>query len=216
MKYDSDKYHRRSIRLKEYVYSRTGHYFLTICARNRECIFADFFSALGAGQHRSSAYPADLIGLSLKGLAPAQISVPNSFPIFQLTEVGKIIEKNWRDIAIKYNHVTVDDFVIMPNHIHGILIVNEKGGAPARDGPTSGQIVGSFKSKCVVEYMKYCLKENDEEIWKIWQRNYYEHIIRDKKELAQIRHYILENPSKWLEDEDNPINIENNQSMRRP
>ncbi len=79
-----------------------------------------------------------------------------------------------------------------------------------------GQIVGSFKSKCVVEYMKCCLKENDEEIWKIWQRNYYEHIIRDEKELNQIRHYILENPAKWFEDEDNPINIENDQRTGLP
>jgi putative transposase len=165
MIYDSDKYHRRSIRLKGYDYSKAGYYFLTICARNRECVFAEFNSGIGAG------------------LAPAQISVPNSFPVFQLTEVGKIVEKNWQDIAIKYNHVTIDDFVIMPNHIHGILIVGRKYGAPARGAPTLGQIIGSFKSKCVVEYMKYCLEKNDEEIWKIWQRNYYEHIISDEKEL---------------------------------
>jgi putative transposase len=198
MIYDSDKYHRRSIRLKGYDYSRTGHYFLTICARNRECIFAEFYSGIGAG------------------LAPAPISVPNSFPIFQLTKVGKIIEKNWRDIAIKNNYITVDDFVIMPNHIHGILIADRKNGAPARGAPTLGKIIGSFKSKCVVEYMKYCLEKNDEEIWKIWQRNYYDHIIRDEKELNQVRQYILENPVKWLEDEENPINIENNRRLGHP
>jgi putative transposase len=81
---------------------------------------------------------------------------------------------------------------------------------------TLGQIIGSFKSKCVVEYMKNCLEKSDEEIWKIWQRNYFEHIIRDKKELYQIRKYILENPTKWLEDEDNPINIENDQMVGHP
>lgn len=171
---------------------------MTICARNRECIFTEFNLDVGAG------------------FAPAPVSVPKSHPIFQLTEVGKIIEKNWRDIARKNNHVTVDDFVIMPNHIHGILIVDRKNGAPARGAPTLGQIIGSFKSKCVLDYMKYCLEEDDEEIWKIWQRNYYEHIVRDEKELNQIRHYILENPVKWFEDEDNPINIENNQKNGRP
>jgi REP element-mobilizing transposase RayT len=216
MLYDLDKYHRRSIRLKGYDYSQAGYYFLTICARNRECIFAEFYSGVGAGQHRSSAYPADLIGLPSKGLAPAPISVPKSNSIFKLTAAGKIIEKNWRNIAIKYNHVTMDDFVIMPNHIHGILIVDRKKGAPARGAPTLGQIIGSFKSKCVIDYMKYCLEKNDEKIWKIWQRNFYEHIIREEKELNQIRHYILENPIKWLEDEDNPINIENNQRKGHP
>jgi REP element-mobilizing transposase RayT len=198
MIYDSDKYHRRSIRLKGYDYSQAGYYFLTICARNRECIFAG--SNLGVKA----------------GLAPALISIPNSFPIFHLTKAGNIIEKNWRDIEIKYNHVTIDNFVIMPNHFHGILIMDRKNRAPSRDASTLGQIIGSFKSKCVIDYMKYCLEKNDEEIWKIWQRNYYEHIICDEKELNQIRQCILENPAKWLEDEDNPINIENDQRLGHP
>ncbi len=73
-----------------------------------------------------------------------------------------------------------------------------------------GQITGSFKSKCVIDYMKYCIEKNIEEIWNTWQRNYYEHIICGEKELSQVRQYILENPAKWLEDEDNTINIENN------
>jgi putative transposase len=192
MIYDLDKFHRRSIRLKGYEYSKAGSYFITICSRNRECIFAGDIG---------------------KGLAPALKSVPNSCPAFRLTEAGKIIEKNWKNIAAKYSHIMVDDFVIMPNHIHGILIVDEKNGAPAKSTLTLGKIIGSFKSKCVIDYMKYCLEKKDEEIWKIWQRNYYEHVIRDKKELREIRKYILENPVKWLVDEDNPINIENNQKI---
>jgi REP element-mobilizing transposase RayT len=98
----------------------------------------------------------------------------------------------------------------MPNHIHGIIIVgatlavalNNRAGA--RPAPTVGEIVGTFKSLCVNDWLIY-LKENKiDAIGKFWQRNYYEHIIRNENELNKIRGYIQNNPLKWSLDRENP------------
>lgn len=200
MKFDSEKHHRRSIRLKGYDYSQPGYYSVTICSRNRQCIFEDIINDVGAG------------------LAPAQLNVTlspqkNSFPnenktIFQLTEIGYIINKNWKAIPNLYKNIDIDEFVIMPNHLHGIIIISRYyKRATARIAPTLGQIIGSFKSKCVVEYLKFIRENNLNAIGNMWHRNYYDHIIRNDKELNEIRKYIKNNPSNWAKDENNPINI---------
>ena len=88
MKFDSEKHHRRSIRLKGYDYSQNGAYFITICSRNRECIFGEVNDRL-----------------------------------VELSEYGKIIKKCWLDIPNHYPSVLIDDYIIMPNHIHGIIII---------------------------------------------------------------------------------------------
>ncbi len=187
MKFDSEKNHRRSIRLKGYDYSRNGTYFITICSRNRECIFSELAPGVGAG------------------LAPARIQEP----FFQLTEIGKIIENNWRDIPKLYKDVDIVEYIIMPNHIHGILVISTNHRrATARVAPTLSQIIGAFKSKCVIDYLRFIRNNQLNEIGKIWQRNYYERIIRDKEESDKFRKYIRNNPYKWAEDENNPINIE--------
>ena len=108
------------------------------------------------------------------------------------------------------------EFIIMPNHLHGIIIVgatlavalskragadNERAGAsPA---PTIGDIVGSFKSLCVHTWLSYKCKNNINVVGKIWQRNYYEHVIRNEKELERIRQYIINNPLQWEYDREN-------------
>ena len=146
-----------------------------------------------------------------------------------LTPAGRIVENNWRKIA--KGNIKTDAFVIMPNHIHGIIIikphalgvgaglapaldfpVNDQGhpqGAPQHKeiAPALGTIVGAFKSCCVKDYLKYIDENEMNESAKIWQRNYYEHIIRDKKELNAIRNYIKSNPSNWEEDEENLLNL---------
>lgn len=226
MTFDQEKHHRRSLRLKNRDYSREGYYFVTICARNRENIFADF-----------------CVGV---GLAPTLV----------LTAAGRIVENNWRKIADQ--NVKTDAFVIMPNHIHGIIIIKSHclrvgvGLAPTPDlSPTSnsgqppglplpqemalapdsppdndhgrpqgaplqqkiappstlGAIIGAFKSRCALEYLKFIDGNDLNESGKIWQRNYYEHIIRDRKELAVIKNYIKSNPNNWTEDEENPLNL---------
>ena len=229
MKFDPEKHHRRSLRIKDRDYSRDGYYFVTICARNRENIFADFCA--GSGQ-------------------PQGLPLHKKFvPTLTLTTAGKIIGSNWQKIA--KGNVTTDAFIIMPNHIHGIIILKlhhlvvgvglaptpdvaliqgqpqgstnhpptsadtvclpPQGGAPIQKdnapAPTLGSIIGAFKSRCALDYLKYIDENNLNESSKIWQRNYYEHIIRDNKELVAIRKYIKSNPANWASDKENPINI---------
>ena len=165
MKYNPDIHHRRSMRLKNYDYSRKGLYFITICTQNRVCFFGD---------------------------------VKNDEII--LNGAGKTVETCWLEIPSHFPHVKVDAFCIMPNHIHGILIIMESVGAknflPLRHGTskTIGSIVRGFKigvTKWAYQHTPY---------QKLWQRNYYERIIRDENELNHIREYIIENPLNWQED----------------
>ncbi|MFH0811576.1 MAG: transposase [Pseudomonadota bacterium] len=151
MRFDAEKHRRHSIRLPHYDYSSVGAYFVTLCTRERECLFGEIQKDVGAG------------------LAPAQI--PND--VFQLTTVGKIVEKNWLQISQRYQYVEVDEYIIMPNHLHGIVMIGFKDKrATARVAPTLGQIIGSFKSTCVTDYLKHIRENQLEETGKIWQRNY--------------------------------------------
>ena len=162
---------RQSIRLKNYDYSKSGLYFVTICTENRECLFGDIVDGK-----------------------------------MVLNDVGNMIQKLWNKITERFNMVELDEFVIMPNHIHGIVIIVGAGLVPARGerattrvAPTIihtiGDIIGAFKSLTTHEYITG-VKYNE---WKpfnkrLWQRNYYEHIIRNENELIKIREYIKLNP----------------------
>jgi putative transposase len=232
--FSSRMHHRQSLRLRNRDYSHDGYYFITICTRNRENLFADFCVGVGL------APTPDHIISPLNGrprgspLHQGMVPTPNFAPELILTVAGQIIEKNWRKIAD--HNVKTDAFVIMPNHIHGIIIINShylRVGArlalapdivPAPDSviidqgqprglpqqktiPTLGDIIGAFKSRCALEYLKFIDEHKLNESGKIWQRNYYEHIIRDRKELAAIRNYIKTNPDNWSKDEENPMNL---------
>lgn len=179
------KYRNTTIRLDDYDYSKKGHYFVTICSRDRECIF----------------------------------SIIENNSIIHLTAIGKIIDFQWRSINKPTNHVKTGPYVIMPNHIHGIIQIrgnrwipmhgNDVWWTPARGVPTSpptlGTIIGSFKSLCANQYLKYIKHNEINDSGKIWQKNYYERIIRNKQELKNIHKYIMDNPSKWPTDENNPV-----------
>ena len=177
------KYKRKSIRLKDYDYSQSGAYFVTICTKNRECLFGE------------------VVG-----------------EIAELSWVGNIAHKVWCKIPEHFNNVELYEFVVMPNHLHGIIFVannvgatlvvaqnNRAGTSPA---PTLGKIIGSFKSLCIHE----CIK-NQLNVSKLWQRNYYEHIIRNDKELNRIREYIYYNPLKWDLDIENPTTWKNGKKI---
>jgi len=170
---------RQSIRLKKYDYSQSGLYFVTICAQNRECLFGD---------------------------------IVDEKMIFN--DVGNMIEKQWNNIPERFNVVVLDTFQIMPNHIHMIihivgatLVVAPSIRAGIKSAPTTtlGNIIGAFKSLTAHEYIMG-VKNNG---WKsfdkrLWQRNYYEHIIRNESDLNKIREYIKNNPLFWLKDVNNP------------
>ena len=114
---------------------------------------------------------------------------------------GKIILKIWNKISQRFKNVRTDDLVIMPNHIHGILMITDNKRVTARVTPTLGDIIASFKSECVNEYLKFIRKKELDISGLLWQRNYYEHIIRNDKELEKYRNYIKDNSSRWSEDE---------------
>ena len=171
MKFDPDKHHRRSIRLKEYDYSQPGAYFITICTKDRGC-------ALG------------------------EISNGNMY----LNNAGQIVQSVWGKLPNRFEGTGLDAFVIMPNHIHGIITVgaiHELPLHPHRRKMLIPKVIGYFKMNTA----KQINQLRDTTGTPLWQRNYYEHIIRNEEALAEIRQYITNNPVRWENDEENPTNI---------
>jgi len=190
MNYDKYSHHRRSIRLKGYDYSQAGAYFVTICTRNRECLFGDIVDAE-----------------------------------MRLNDAGHMVWDLWQKIPGHFPHADIDEFVVMPNHVHGIIVIvgaqfiapldcdamnrNKIQGA-MNHAPTSrdainnkkpvGEIVRAFKAR----FTHAINNIRNTQGHPVWQRNYYEHIIRNEEEMDRIREYIIENPVKWAEDVDNP------------
>jgi REP element-mobilizing transposase RayT len=125
----------------------------------------------------------------------------------ELSPIGKIIDRQWNDIPNQYPYIGLDEYVIMPNHFHGIMIIEHpnKTGAEASAAPTISKIIRAFKSKCAAEYLKYIQQNSLNVSAKIWQRSFYDHVIRTDGELNKIREYIANNPSQWENDEDNLV-----------
>jgi len=180
MIYDPQKHQRRSIRLKGYDYSQPGAYFVTICTRNRESLLGEVVEE-------------EMI----------------------LNECGQVAAGCWVWLAKQYPYVELDEWVVMPNHTHSIVVLSGRGGsrtaptrialtriAPTRIAHTHpvGRLVGALKTVSTkrVNQMRHTPGAP------LWQRNYYEHIIRDEDELNRLRQYILDNPVQWEMDENNP------------
>ncbi|MGI6706003.1 MAG: transposase [Clostridia bacterium] len=155
-------FRRKEIRLKHYDYSQAGYYFITICTKDKEKLFGEIIHA------DDSVYPQ---------------------PVMKANEIGKIVCECWNKINDIYDHVRTDLFCLMPNHIHGIIIIFADG----QDRPPLSKIIQDYKSVTTRMCFKYGLKQ-------IWQRNYYEHIIRNEISYQEIASYIENNPLKWAED----------------
>jgi REP element-mobilizing transposase RayT len=279
MTYDPGHHHRRSIRLKGYDYSQPGAYFITLVAQDRACLFGDVVDG-----------------------------------VMQMNEFGRIVAESWQWLAAQYEYVTLDAWVVMPNHLHGIIVITDRGGdgggrgsdgggrggpppaptantptinvptanappdaptadaptinvpttnappdAPAADAPTInvptinappdaptantpitdaptasdinalpnadapaantpttpnvaggalpllvkrktvGRLVGAFKTVST----KRINEQRGTPGAQVWQRDFYEHIIRNAAALARIRRYIVENPARWATDPEN-------------
>lgn len=183
--FNPEAHHRRSIRLRGYDYSKPGAYFVTICVKNRACILSTIDDRIGAG------------------LVPARLS---------LTDIGKIVENCWKGISKRFPHVCVDDYIIMPNHVHGIVIItpglskNPNKRAGTSPAPTLGDIVRVFKSTSAIDYLAYIKNRNLNATRRLWQRNYYEHIVRNDHDFDNIKKYIRNNPINWAMDAENPAN----------
>jgi REP element-mobilizing transposase RayT len=191
-KVDTKKHHRHSIRLKGFDYSQPGAYFVTIVTWQRECLFGE---VVDGEMH--------------------------------LNEYGKIVQEWWHEISAHFPNVETTSFVIMPNHVHGIILITAErrgtvpvpsiheqinvvtthsgGVTPPLRAPTLGQVVAYFKYQSTKEMNTL---DGIGTITKFWQRNYYEHIIRNEREMSKIWDYIETNPLHLGDDDENPANIQ--------
>jgi len=180
---------RQSIRLQEFDYAQSGAYFVTVVCHKRMNLFGE----ISDGE-------------------------------LNLNRAGEIVEKTWLEIPKHFPNVNIDIFIIMPNHIHGIIhIIEDVPLGATHESPlpelhhiesphksttlkprTLGAIVGLFKSTASKRIHRAGLIDNQ----KIWQRNYFEHIIRDEDDYQQIADYIETNPLNWQYDRDNLDHIE--------
>ncbi|MBW7884612.1 MAG: hypothetical protein H3C34_18635 [Caldilineaceae bacterium] len=125
-----------------------------------------------------------------------------------LNGAGHVATQCWLAIPEHFPHVELDAFVVMPNHVHGIIMITGNVGAknfsplpraPLRSpSKTIGSIVRGYK----IGVTKWFRQNTN--VYTVWQRNYYEHIIRNEASLQRIRDYILTNPARWSEDRENP------------
>ncbi len=186
---------RRSIRLPDYDYADPGVYFVTVCTHEHECLFGD--------------------------VSDGEVA---------LNEFGQIVSHEWARSADIRDELSLADFVVMPNHLHGIVRlglgahgrlaaqdrVGAHGRAPLRrdtpsgdagslhrPGRSLGSFIAGFKS-AVTKRINLARGTPGEPVW---QRNYYEHIVRDEDDLLRIRQYIQDNPLKWDSDEYHPARI---------
>lgn len=197
----SEQFHRRTLRLKDFDYSQAGAYFVTICTKNHQCLFGEI-------QQRE----------------------------MQLNAIGRVVSAQWQQLTSRFPDLELGEWVVMPNHIHGILIITGRGEAcngrgeaslkiknvdaalflpdasplqsesiiadasPLRPTGTTpgsvGAIIQNFKS--VVS--RKLSTQNEKRKGSVWQRNYYEHVIRNEGEFNAISDYIITNPQNWEKD----------------
>jgi putative transposase len=182
---------RKSTHLRDYDYANPGYYFVTICTRDKRCLFGDVVDG-----------------------------------VMRLSDTGVVVDARWRAIPNHFATVVLDQYVVMPNHVHGIVQLLSVGSgfqegamnraptvptrhdapgvgaqfiAPSYTPPTLGEIVRSFKARCTVA-LRVALAPASP----IWQRNYHDHIIRSDTSLQAIREYIINNPKQWALDRENP------------
>ncbi|UCE65480.1 MAG: transposase [Candidatus Zixiibacteriota bacterium] len=161
---------------------------------------------------KSTKFPKRKNSLRLKGYDYSQnnayfvtICTKNRELSIKTDEIRLIIRQVWDNLPDHYDNIILDEFVVMPNHVHGIIIIQDDAvGADLRSARSLSEIIRAFKSFSTREINKY-LKTSGQSFW---QRNYYDHVIRDEKDLYSKRKYIRENPLKWELDEENPVNLQ--------
>lgn len=156
---------RKSRRLNNYDYGQNGYYFVTVCTHKRRRILSEI-----------------VVG---QGLAPAEV---------KLTDMGKIAEEQLLDLENRYKGIKIEKYVIMPNHIHAVIVIDNTA-AGASPCPTLSAVVGTFKSLAT----RIC--RQNYEIDRVFQESFYDHIIRNEKDFLAVYQYIETNPLKWENDE---------------
>ncbi|HEX2975879.1 MAG TPA: transposase [Bacteroidales bacterium] len=182
---------RKPTRLHNYDYSSDNLYYVTSCVHKRECCFGEIITC------------NDERGISRKMI---------------LNEYGEIAQKQWYWLSKQYAFLILHEFVVMPNHIHGIIQIRKGMAQPRRDRsrpvPTKdvmkikslSELMGAYKT--TVSKQIHLLESRRDRSRPVptpfsWQRSFYEHIIRDEDDFERISKYILDNPSNWFIDEFN-------------
>jgi len=181
MPYDPEIHHRRSIRLRGYDYSQPGSYYVTLCTQGKEHLFGQIVEG---EMHRN--------------------------------ELGDYIAGCWQWLAKRYPNVVLDEWTVMANHLHGIIVITDGAGGSrtarvvvdsncrggSRTAPTKrkplGRLVGAFKTMSTDRVNE--MRGTPGSL--LWQRDFYDHIIRNEDELNKIREYIRTNPLRWDTDPD--------------
>ena len=117
----------------------------------------------------------------------------------KLNEAGRMVQQTWENLPTRFSSVTLDTLMVMPNHVHGIIAIvgAEPNRGAAGSPPTLGDIIRAFKSISAIRVNRLLARSGQP----LWQRNYYEHIIRDEDEMNRIRQYVEDNPARWEMDE---------------
>jgi REP-associated tyrosine transposase len=196
MKYDPNKHHRRSIRLKGYDYTSPGAYFVTICTQGRECVLDD---------------PV------VKGIiTDVWRALPQWFPTIALDEFMVMPNHVHLVTWLQANVVGATLAVAQPaiaqqGQAQGLHLQTRDWVIPSPEKinvkPSLGNVMDAFKSLVFTVYLDWIETHDPNRRAKFWQRDYYEHIVRNERELNAIRQYIRDNPLKWELDRDNPNNI---------
>jgi putative transposase len=216
MKYNSEKHNRKSIRLKNYDYSKYGFYYVTICTQDRGLLFGDIKKN------------------DKSGCRDTPCGCPCS--VLELNTAGQMVDREWNQISKRFGCVVLDKYIVMPNHFHGIIQIvdgvntgDEKScfeiqtknnndiytnkdtlylkqiGMGTSPIPTLFDVIGAFKSLTTTKYITGVKEDNWPPFQKrIWQLRYHDRIIRNEDELNRIRKYIIENPIHWDDDKHNP------------
>ncbi|MFH1321660.1 MAG: transposase [Bacteroidota bacterium] len=186
MKYNPEIHNRKSLRLKGFDYSRPGAYSITLCTQNRECLFGE---------------------------------IMNNEMIYN--EYGLIVKQEWIKSEEIRNEIKLDVYQIMPNHLHAIVWIINVGDdiycrdkrpfIPTINKPGTKQIpkmrprsLSSLMAGFESSATKKINQLRSSPGCKVWQYNFYDHIIRNKQELYRIGQYIIDNPKNWKNDEHNP------------
>jgi|WetSurMetagenome_2_1015567.scaffolds.fasta_scaffold48576_2 putative transposase len=226
--FNPEIHHRRSVRLVGFDYSRPGYYFVTICLNDVRCMLAVMASG---GRHDigDDVLPYHRgIDVGVQNFEPLQ-----NKKLFQLTPIGEIAKRYWLEIPHHYPKITSDEFVIMPDHVHGILKIRDvnrqqsvgvqnfeplppKKIPPHSKSPskiherrhhafqhTLPDSIGSIIRAYKSSVTMWCRRNGFPQFK--WQRSFHDRIIRDEKSLFNIRQYIRNNPGKWLAGSENHL-----------
>ena len=170
---------RRSGRLRGYDYSTPGAYFITVCTQNRLPLFGEVENG------------------DMEANGP-----------------GSVVEECWTKLPDHYDNLVLDAFILMPNHVHGVIILEDgptcvgAGFKPALPAAVSRgrhgvpEIVRAFKTFSARKINEMRASTGTP----VWQRGFYDHVIRNQRELDRVRAYVIDNPRRWDEDVDNPVN----------